>query len=188
LLDFGLETAAWVEFQSPDLGQAGHAARGDVSVGMGEYDAADKTQSKPQLMADTIDTYVTCYEECSAATKGTATGNYEGVRFVWLSLPAGAAGPLTVTNLTVVAQVRPVEYRGSFSSSNAMLERIYYAGAYGTRVNMLPTTLGSILYDRGDRKAFQVSNPHPILIILTQSSPNPHHPHPILPNPHLILT
>ena len=47
---------------------------------------------------------------------------------------------------------RPVSYTGSFHSSNSMLDQIWYRGAYGMRVNMHPTTLGSILYDRGDRK------------------------------------
>ena len=38
-LDFGLETAGWIEFGSPDLGSAGHAAAKDVSVSMGEYNS-----------------------------------------------------------------------------------------------------------------------------------------------------
>ncbi len=151
-LDFGLETAGWIEFQSPDLGQAGAAAVRSVTVGMGEYDEPDKLKSGPVQMADSVDTFVTCYEACGSAE------NYEGVRFVWIMLAPDATGPLTLTNITVVAQVRPVSYTGAFSSSNQMLEKIYYAGAYGTRVNMHPTTLGSILYDRGDRKAFQGDN------------------------------
>jgi hypothetical protein len=151
-LDFGLETAGWIELQSPDLGQPGAAALKSITVGMGEFNAPDKIKASPVQMAGSADTFVTCYEACGS------TDNYEGVRFVWIMLAADAAGPLTLTNLTVVAQVRPVSYIGSFSSSNQMLEKIYYAGAYGTRVNMHPATLGSILYDRGDRKAFQGDN------------------------------
>jgi len=60
---------------------------------------------------------------------------------------------------------RPVSYTGSFHSSNSMLDQIWYRGAYGMRVNMHPTTLGSILYDRGDRKVRRRLNLDRVCII-----------------------
>ena len=85
-LDFGLETAAWIEFQSPDLDNAaeGAAAASSVSIGMGEYNAPDKTKTSPVRMAVSTgngnNTFVSCYEACGS------TENYEGVRFVWVML------------------------------------------------------------------------------------------------------
>ena len=82
---------------------------------------------------------------------------YEGIRFAWIEYKGN--GTLKITNMTAVAQIRPVEYIGTFeSSSSPMLEKIFYAGAYGLRVNMHSADLGSILNDRGDRKAFQGDN------------------------------
>ena len=72
---------------------------------------------------------------------------------------------------TGVAMVRPVPYTGSFTSSSPMLDRIWYTGAYGVRVNMHAAAIGSILIDRGDRKAFQGDNNVAGVVALTAGSP-----------------
>eukprot|EP01044_Picomonas_judraskeda_P010718 COSAG03_NODE_1401_length_4156_cov_765.744209_6_plen_239_part_01 len=114
-LDFGLETAAWIEFQSPDLDSAadGAPAASSVSIGMGEFNAPDKTKASPVRMAsgsgDGSNTFVSCYEACGS------TENYEGVRFVWVMLAANAAGPMMLTNISVIAQVRPLTVDLSFT-------------------------------------------------------------------------
>ena len=38
----------------------------------------------------------------------------------------------------LLPQVKPVNYTGSFSSSDDVLERAWYTGAYGSRLNMMP--------------------------------------------------
>jgi alpha-L-rhamnosidase len=48
-------------------------------------------------------------------------------------------------------QIKPTNYQGSFSSSDATLSRIWWTGAYTVKVNLLSNYFGSILIDRGDR-------------------------------------
>ena len=56
-----------------------------------------------------------------------------------------------ITGLRLVCQTKPANYNGSFSCSDPMLTRIWYAGAYTVKLNLEANYFGAILIDRGDR-------------------------------------
>jgi hypothetical protein len=148
-LDFGLEVAGWVEFQSPDLAKAGSAELRDITLSISEF-------TSPFSGKTAVPTAFSGGLFRAEFPRQPAGVLYEGVRFIWIT--HSGTGRFTITNVSTVAQARPVEWRGSFHSANPVLDQIWYAGAYGTKVNMHASTLGSILVNRGDRKAFQGDN------------------------------
>src|SRR5260370_11511029 len=56
-----------------------------------------------------------------------------------------------ITGIRLVCQTKPANYNGSFSCSDPMLNRIWYAGGYDVKLNLLSDYFGAILIDRGDR-------------------------------------
>ena len=70
-----------------------------------------------------------------------------------MTLAAGTPSrPFTISALRCVAQARPVNYTGAFhAAGDPALERVWWTGAYTIRVLLLPTYMGSVLMDRGDR-------------------------------------
>ena len=78
---------------------------------------------------------------------------YEGVRFGWIHVRSFDQ-PWHITAARLVCQVKPVNYEGSFACSDLLLTRVWYAGAYGVKLNMLKDGLGAILMDRGDRTSW----------------------------------
>jgi hypothetical protein len=137
--DFGVESAGWLEFDSPDLS-------GEVEMSISEYNRPAVVNSGPQHPAKTA--------------APTAHGNtyrlelnrelYEGVRFGWIHVRKFAR-PWRITAVRLVCQTKPANYEGSFRASDPMLTRIWYTGAYAVKLNLLKDYFGAILMDRGDR-------------------------------------
>eukprot|EP00935_MAST-01C_sp_MAST-1C-sp1_P000556 g556.t1 len=150
VLDFSVERAAWIEFDSPDLGQQASSVRASISEynfpwqgktrAIKQYGSSYRLETNPQL--------------------------YEGVRFAWVFFepPADAnPSPWHITRLQAVAQTKAVNYSGSFHSpSEKLLEQVWYTGAYAVRLNMNGDNFGSILMDRGDRVSIQ-GDGHPTM-------------------------
>ena len=136
-LDFGRENAAWLEFDSPDLA-------GAVQMSISEYDEPEEI---PAPKTATPIKYGNTYRlELNSEL-------YEGVRFGWIHINSYTS-PWHITGLRLVCQNKPANYNGSFSCSDPMLTRIWYAGAYTVKLNLEANYFGAILVDRGDRIAW----------------------------------
>ncbi len=130
-LDFGVESGAWIEFDSPDLA-------GDVEMSISEYNepGVDKTR-RPERIGNTF--RLKLNDEL-----------YEGVRFAWIHVKS-VQKPWHITGIRAVCQVKPTNYAGSFSCSDSMLTKAWYMSAYGVKASLCKDYFGSILMDRGDR-------------------------------------
>ena len=80
---------------------------------------------------------------------------YEGVRFGWIHVREFDK-PWRITAVRLVCRIKPTNYQGTFSCSDPGLTRIWYAGAYDVKVNLMRAGIGSILIDRGDRVIWTV--------------------------------
>lgn len=154
-LDFGREHAAWFEIVSKDLGAA--VSLGDVRLSVSEYNEPWPGKSQtPKEYAN------------GAYRLETNSQLYEGVRYAWIifdppaSSLSATTSSWTIEGVKIVSQVKPVDYTGSFKSSDAVLEQAWYSGAYGSRLNMMPYGFNSILMDRGDRVSIQ-GDGHPTM-------------------------
>lgn len=135
--DFGVESAGWLEFDSPDLS-------GKVEMSISEYNQPPD--------------YPTNYPSKTLSPK--KYGNtyrlelnpdlYEGVRYGWIHVRSFSKA-WHIIGVRLVCQTRPTNYNGSFSCSDTMLTRIWYTGAYTVKLNLLKDYLGAILMNRGDR-------------------------------------
>ena len=131
LLDFGRESAAWVEFDSPDC-------PGGVEMSISEYN--QPAPHKTRVPVKHGDTYrLELNKEL-----------YEGVRFAWIRVKAPAS-PWHIKGIRAVCQVKPTNYAGSFSCSDAMLTKTWYMCAYGVKTCLVSDYFSSILMERGDR-------------------------------------
>ena len=142
LLDFGVEYAAWLEIDSPDL--SGH-----ITLGISEYNKPAFVNSGPKSPAKTAepvrygDTYrLELNDEL-----------YEGVRFGFINI-TGFDKPFHITQIRLVCQLKPANYNGSFSCDNELLNKIWYTAAYVLRVNFKKDYFAAILMDRGDRHSW----------------------------------
>ena len=131
LLDFGRESAAWVEFDSPDC-------PGGVEMSISEYNqpAPHKTMA-PVKHGDTY--RLELNKEL-----------YEGLRFAWIHVKAPAS-PWHIKGIRAVCQVKPTNYAGSFSCSDPQLTKAWYMCAYGVKICLVSDYFSSILMERGDR-------------------------------------
>jgi alpha-L-rhamnosidase len=148
-LDFGVERAGWFEFESPDLG----GAVASISASVSEFNHPWPGKTKP------VKAYGSTYR------LETNTELYEGVRFAWIFYapsPDTAVTAWHITNVSVVAKVKPVQYTGSFASKDDLLTKVWYSGAYGVRLNMEANGFNSVLMDRGDRVSIQ-GDGHPTM-------------------------
>jgi len=132
-LDFGSEAAAWVEFDSPDLA-------GSIEMSISEYNLPWQFPKKTAVPVRYGKTYRL---ELNPEL-------YEGVRFAWIHVHR-VEHPWHITAVRLVCQIKPTNYAGAFSSSDPVLTRIWYAGAYAVKLNLLREYFGAILIDRGDR-------------------------------------
>ena len=137
--DFGVESAAWLEFDSPDLS-------GTVEMSISEYNEPAIVNSGPANPVKTAipDKFGNTYrlrlnEEL-----------YEGVRFGWIHVRSFTR-EWHITGVRLVCQTKPANYEGSFSCSDSLLTRIWYTGAYTVKLNLMKDYFGAILMDRGDR-------------------------------------
>jgi len=137
--DFGVESAAWLEFDSPDLA-------GDVAMSISEYNEPGVVNSGPQHPAKTA----TPVRHGGTYRLQLNRELYEGVRFGWIHVKT-VARPWHITAVRLVCQIKPTNYRGSFAASDPLLTRIWYSGAYAVKLNLLKDYFGAILMDRGDR-------------------------------------
>lgn len=142
VIDFGVELPAWVEFDSPDLTDAG-----SVSVCISEYTACgwmgDFKRGTPKPY---------CGAGGCTYRLETNAELYEGVRYAFITLRAPPAQPWTITGLRAMAQTKLVNYTGHFSApGDPLLETVWYTGAYTVRATLQQAYMGSILMDRGDR-------------------------------------
>ena len=141
VIDFGVELAGWLEFDSPDLVDTSM-----VELGISEYATTGKGG------------WVGGYKVGPPTQHGTTfrleTNDelYEGVRYAMITLNSAPAASFTITAIRCVAQVRPLTYTGAFhSAGDPLLERVWWTGAYTIRVLLLSDYMGSVLMDRGDR-------------------------------------
>jgi alpha-L-rhamnosidase len=137
--DFGVESAAWLEFDSPDL-------IGRVEMSISEYDepAVENTGPRHRIKTCPPQRYGNTYRlELNPEL-------YEGVRFGWVHVRTFER-PWHVTAVRAVCQVKPTNYRGDFSCSDPMLTRIWCTGAYAVKANLCKDYFGALLMDRGDR-------------------------------------
>ncbi len=140
--DFGVESPAWLEIDSPDLS-------GAVEMSISEYNEPGVVSPGPAHPVKTATPvrYGGTYRlELNAEL-------YEGVRFGWVHVRAFDK-PWRITAVRVVCQAKPVNYNGSFDCSDPMLTRIWYTGAYIVRAGFLAGAMSAILMDRGDRFAW----------------------------------
>jgi alpha-L-rhamnosidase len=136
VFDIATESAAWLEFDSPDL-QPRDAAL--ISLSFAEW--ADIPLKNGPAVA-----YGRTYR------LETNPALYEGVRYGWFNLSATPSQPFTITGLRAVSQAKPVNYTGVFSAAgDELLTRIWYTAVYTVRLNLEESYFGAILVDRGDR-------------------------------------
>lgn len=134
-VDFGVESAAWLEFDSPDL----HGSK--VEMGVSEFNS-------PAHETDSIGVPERIGNTCRIKLNPEY---YEGVRFGWIYIRSFSGKPWHITAIRAVCQIKPTNYAGSFSCSNPLLTRIWYTGAYTVKLNLLKNYFGAILMNRGDR-------------------------------------
>ena len=137
--DFGVENAAWLEFDSPDL-------TGNVEMSLSEYNEPGVVSTGPEHWVKTA----VPVKHGQTYRLELNQSLYEGVRFGWVHVRSFDQ-PWHLTAVRLVCQVKPVNYEGSFACSDPLLTRIWYTGAYGVKLNLLQHDLGAILMDRGDR-------------------------------------
>ena len=150
-MDWGVERAAWMELISVTDLFSRHIR---VQASLSEFNLAYPGKPKP----------LTKYGNHTYRLE-TNKELYEGVRFTWLYfefLDDNSPDGITISDISLVAKVKPVNYTGSFESSDPTLTRAWYTGAYGVRLNMQEHNFNSILIERGDRVAIQ-GDGHPTI-------------------------
>lgn len=142
-VDFGVEAAAWLEFESGDL-------NGEVELSISEYNTPGVVNHGPKSPRKTA-----APERVGADTWRLRLNDlcYEGVRFGWVHVRS-CLKPWHLRNLRAVCQIKPANYRGSFQSNAPLLDRIWETGAYAVKLNLLEDHMGAILMDRGDRHSW----------------------------------
>ena len=173
-IDYGVELPGWLEGTSEDLQKTGQSHLLQASVS--EFDEPFDVYMSVPVRMNFSEAPAAFRLEPPARTspKQDLSGRlYEGVRFAWLcfavecpwtgsttkpSPPSPAptnTTPWRLTDLRLIYKFQPLQYTGSFTSSDPSLEKIWYTGAYGVRANMQGADYGSVLMDRGDRVDFQ---------------------------------
>ena len=153
-VDFGTESAAWLEIDSPDMPAEAYAG---LLMSVSETNAPYKFAKSG--LADKVlqpHMYGAGGRDC-CTYRLEIPGNkllYEGVRFGFVLVNATTARDVEwhVTGIRAVAQTLPVNYVGAFHAPGKdLLTRVWYSSAYCPKLNMEPGYLGAILMDRGDR-------------------------------------
>ena len=137
--DFGVESAAWLEFDSPDL-------TGNVEMSISEYNQPAVVNNGPEHPVKTA----IPVKHGNTYRLELNSELYEGVRFGWIHVQSFTS-QWHITGIRLVCQTKPTNYNGSFSCSDTMLTKIWYTGAYGVKLNLTKDYFGAILMDRGDR-------------------------------------
>lgn len=139
MMDFGQVNAAWLEFDSKDM-------TGKVTMSISEYNEpailnkGAQNRFKTKAPVKYGNTYrLELNDEL-----------FEGVRFGWIHVNTFEK-EWHIDNVRLVCQIKPVNYKGSFSCSDTLLTKIWYTGAYGVKLNLLKDYFGAILMERSDR-------------------------------------
>lgn len=141
-VDFGVESPAWLEFDSPDL-------VGTVEMSVSEYNRPARVNPGPEHPVKTL----TPERVGNTYRLKLNAEYYEGVRFGWIHV-RDIDQPWRITGIRLVCQAKPANYVAEFSSSDPRLDEIWYAGAYSARVGFQADHFGAILMDRGDRHSW----------------------------------
>jgi len=150
-LDFGTERSGWFEFDSSA------SLTDDVlrylTCSLSEYNLPLKEKTKRPVRYNNTHFRLETNDEL-----------YEGIRFAFVTFdpPRGMDARFALSNLRVVSQIRPVSYAAHYSSSDELLTKVWYTGAYGVRLNMHRDDFGTVLIERGDRVAIQ-GDQHPTI-------------------------
>ncbi len=142
--DFGLESAAWLEFDSADC-------TGTVEMSISEYNEVPRHPA-PVKTSKAVKHGNTYRLELTKEL-------YEGLRFGWIHART-VDKPWHITAVRLVCQAKPTNYEGSFSCSDPLLTRIWYTAAYGVRLNLIKEYFATLLMDRGDRQSW-TGDAHP---------------------------
>jgi alpha-L-rhamnosidase len=138
-VDFGQVNAAWLEFDSEDL-------QGRVEMSISEY-------NKPAVVNDGAQhRFKTSTPVRYGNTYRLELNNmlYEGVRYGWIHVRTFEKA-WHISHIRLVCQIKPTNYKGSFSCDDTLLTRIWYTGAYGVKLNLLKDYFGAILMERSDQ-------------------------------------
>lgn len=148
-LDFGVNNAAWIEFDSPDLTPQDAAS---VTLGVSEYNEIEVTNLGYKVARPIPYPGATQSTYRLEISHPDGSGLYEGVRFGWLLVNSTPATPWHITGLRIVVQAKPTNWGGAFAAEgDDLLSTIWYTGAYTVKANLLGNQFGSILIYRGDR-------------------------------------
>eukprot|EP01060_Flectonema_neradi_P034670 TRINITY_DN615_c0_g2_i1.p1 TRINITY_DN615_c0_g2~~TRINITY_DN615_c0_g2_i1.p1 ORF type:complete len:813 (+),score=128.70 TRINITY_DN615_c0_g2_i1:1111-3549(+) len=144
-LEFGTERASWIEWTT-------NTSTPNVLAAISEYNQPYTHKTIPPTNYDN-NTY----------RLETNSELYEGVRYAWVFQEDTADfKPWRMTSFDLLSQIKPVNYTGSYNSSDETINKIWYTGAYASRLNMNVDYFCSILIDRGDRVAIQ-GDGHPTM-------------------------
>jgi len=146
--DFGVESAGWLEFDSPDLS-------GAVEMSISEY-------NEPAIVNTGAENPVKTKKPAKYGQTYRLELNrnlYEGVRFGWIHARTFDK-TWHITAVRLVCQIKPANYQGSFGCSDPRLTRIWYTGAYDVKLNLLQDYFGAILMERSDRQSW-TGDAHP---------------------------
>lgn len=141
-VDFGVESPAWIEFDSPDFS-------GTVEMSISEYNRPAVVNPGPAHPVKTL----APQRYGNTFRLELNSDLYEGVRFGWIHVRT-CDQPWHITAFRAVCQAKPTNYNGRFACSDPLLTRIWYTGAYGVRVGFQRDFMGAILMDRGDRESW----------------------------------
>lgn len=140
--DFGQVNAGWLEFECDDPDATFEASISEFNE-PAVFNAGAEHPVKTAAPVRYGDSYRL---ELNKAL-------YEGVRYGWIHLRS-LSRPVTIRNVRLVCQTKPVNYDGWFDCDDPQLTRIWYTGAYTVRLNLLEDYFGAILMERSDRHSW----------------------------------
>jgi len=146
MLDWGVERAAWLELISPNNILPNNTNHIGVQAAISEFNLPYPGKTK-SLVRYGNHTY----------RLETNKHLHEGIRFTWLyfDLPEDNTVSVQISNISLVAKIKPTNYSGYFRSSSETLTKTWYTGAYGVRLNMEENNFNTVLVERGDRVPIQ---------------------------------
>lgn len=140
--DFGQTNAGWLEFEATSMPDS-------IALSISEY-------NEPAILNSGA---VNRFKTLSPIKHGNIyrlelnPELYEGVRFGWVHIISHKR-KWRIQNLHLVCQTKPLNYLGSFASSDNELNRVWYTGAYTVKLNVMKNYLGAILMERSDRHSW----------------------------------
>jgi len=150
IIDFGVESAAWLEVDAFGV-QAADLALMRLSISeytVPEFQVVGFYTKPPVVYGTNCGASVCTYR----LEWSTGTEMYEGVRYGFVTMTAAPATPFTIVGVRARAQAKPCNYIAAFSAAgDPLVESIWYTAVYTVRVTLQSLYMGSILLSRGDR-------------------------------------